>query len=212
VTRLDGVQLHDECPLRLKFEADGEWLPAGRFMPLAERLRLTGRLDLVAVKLGIDALNARPDLPGVAINLSAHSLQDPSFRQELLALLAPSPAAPRLWLEIAEPGIQAHFGAFRDLCRDLKPVGCHIGVEHFGHHFSEIGRLYDVGIDYLKVDSIFVHDLDTHVGNRIFLKGLAATARNIGILVIAEGVSSEHELAALTAAGFDAATGPYVRL
>ncbi|MDR2112390.1 MAG: EAL domain-containing protein, partial [Candidatus Accumulibacter sp.] len=146
-----------------------------------------------------------------AINFSAHSLLWPAFRGELLALLAARRAASRLWLEIAESGVLVHFDAFRDLCRDLKPAGCRIGIEHFGHRFSEIGRLYGIGIDYLKVDSIFVRELDTHIGNQTFLKGLATIARNIGIIVIAEGVSNERELAALAAAGFDAATGPYIR-
>ncbi|MDR2112586.1 MAG: diguanylate cyclase, partial [Candidatus Accumulibacter sp.] len=88
VVRLDGARLHEECPLRLKFDADGEWLPAGRFMPQAERLQLTGRLDLAAITQGLDALDAQPDLPGLAINFSAHSLLWPAFRGELLALLA----------------------------------------------------------------------------------------------------------------------------
>ena len=211
VARLDGTLLHEECPLRLKFDDDGEWLPARRFVPQAERLQLTARLDLAAVALGLATLDARPDLPGLAINLSAHSPLWPSFRRELLALLAPHRAARRLWLEIAESGALAHFDAFRDLCRDLKPIGCRIGMEHFGHRFSEIGRLYDLGIDYIKVDSIFVRDLDAHAGNQAFLKGLAAIARNIGIAVVAEGVANEREFAALAAAGFDAATGPHIR-
>jgi EAL domain-containing protein (putative c-di-GMP-specific phosphodiesterase class I)/GGDEF domain-containing protein len=211
VVRLDGRRLHDECPLRLKFDAEGEWLPAGRFMPQAQRLQLTGLLDLAAVREGLDALDARADQPDKAINLSAHSLQDPAFRQQLLGLLAAHRATSRLWLEIAEYGALVHFDAFRELCRELKAVGCRVGIEHFGHHFSEIGRFYDLGIDYFKVDSIFVRDLDANVGNQTFLKGLAAIARNIGIVVIAEGVANDRELAALAAAGFDAATGPHIR-
>jgi EAL domain-containing protein (putative c-di-GMP-specific phosphodiesterase class I)/GGDEF domain-containing protein len=211
VIGLNGVRLHDECPLRLKFEADGEWLPAGRFIPQAERLQISGRIDLTAVTLGLNALDAQADLPGLAINLSAHSIQNPAFRRGLIALLSSHRAAQRLWLEIAESGAFLYFDAFRSLCRELKPIGCRIGIEHFGRRFSEIGRIYDLGIDYIKVDSTFVHDLDTRIGNQTFLKGLATIARSIGILVIAEGVSTERELAALAAAEFDAATGPQIR-
>jgi EAL domain-containing protein (putative c-di-GMP-specific phosphodiesterase class I)/GGDEF domain-containing protein len=211
VVRFDGTPLHDECVLRLKFDAGGEWLPAGRFVPQAERLQLTARIDLAAVKLGLGELEARPELPGLAINVSAHSLQSPSFHRELLALLAPHQAAPRLWLEIAEAGVLVHLAAFGELCRELKSIGCRIGIEHFGHHFSEIGRLYGVGIDYLKVDAIFVRDLDTNLGNQTFLRGLATIARNFGITVIAEGVANERELETLAATGFDAATGPHVQ-
>ncbi|MDR2452341.1 MAG: EAL domain-containing protein [Candidatus Accumulibacter sp.] len=207
----DDVPLHDECALRLKFDADGEWLPAGCFMPQAERLQLTARIDLAAVRLGLGELEARPDLAGLAINVSARSLQSPSFHRELLALLAPHPAAPRLWLEVAESGVLVHLEAFGELCRELKSIGCRIGIEHFGHHFSEIGRLYGVGIDYLKVDAIFVRDLHANLGNQTFLRGLATIARNFGITVIAEGVVDKRELEALAATGFDAATGPCVR-
>jgi EAL domain-containing protein (putative c-di-GMP-specific phosphodiesterase class I)/GGDEF domain-containing protein len=208
----DGTRMHDECPLRLKFDIDGDWLPAHRFVPQAERLQLTARMDLAAVTLGLDALKARPESAGLAINLSAHSLNTPSFRSELLSLLAAQPAATqRLWLEIAEAGVLAHFDAFHSLCREIKRLGGRVGIEHFGHRFSEIGRYYDLGIDYLKVDSTFVRDLDTRPGNQAFLKGLTAIAHSIGITVIAEGVVNEQELAALMAAGFDAATGPHIR-
>jgi EAL domain-containing protein (putative c-di-GMP-specific phosphodiesterase class I)/GGDEF domain-containing protein len=211
VRRLDGTLLHRECPLRLRFEADGEWQPAGRFLPVAERLRLTPQLDLAAVALGLDELEARPELSGLAINLSASSIQWPQFRSELQALLKRRPGASRLWLEVSEVGALAHFDGFRALCLELKNLGCRLGIEHFGRQFSEIGRLHDLGLDYLKVDSSFIRGLDSHPGNQAFLKGLSTIAKGIGLLVIAEGVASEAELAALGAVGFDAATGPLIR-
>ena len=209
----DGTRMHDECPLRLKFDADGDWLPAHRFVPHAERLQLTARMDLAAVALGLEALKAHPESPGLAINLSAHSLNTSSFLRELLSLLTAHPkTCGRLWLEIAEAGALTHFDAFRTLCGELKRLGCRVGIEHFGHRFSEIGRYYDLGIDYLKVDSTFVRDLDTRPGNQAFLKGLVAIAHSIGITVVAEGVENGRELATLMATGFDAATGPHIRI
>ena len=208
----DGTRMHDECPLRLKLDIDGDWLPAHRFVPQAERLQLTARMDLAAVTLGLEMLKTRPESADLAINLSAHSLNTPSFQRELLSLLTTHPAATRrLWLEIAETGVLAHFDAFHSLCREIKQLGGRIGIEHFGHRFSEIGRYYDLGIDYLKVDSTFVRDLNARPGNQVFLKGLVTIAHSIGITVVAEGVVNEQELAALMDAGFDAATGPHIR-
>ena len=48
-------------------------------------------------------------------------------------------------------------------------------------------------------------------GNATFLKGLCGIAHGIGLQVLAEGVASDAELAALKALGFDGATGPAVR-
>lgn len=53
---LDGKLLHRECPLRLMFDEHGEWQPAGKFLPVAERLKSTPQLDLAAVALGLDEL------------------------------------------------------------------------------------------------------------------------------------------------------------
>jgi EAL domain-containing protein (putative c-di-GMP-specific phosphodiesterase class I) len=84
-------------------------------------------------------------------------------------------------------------------------------LEHFGHRFSQIGQLHDLGLDYLKVDASFVRGIDSNAGNSAFLKGLCSIAHNIGLQVLAEGVSTTEELQALEKLGFDGATGPAVK-
>jgi len=212
VVSVQGPLSHRECPLRLMFDEKGEWLPAGRFLPIAERLKLTAELDLKAVELGLLDLARQPALPGLAINLSASSLEDASFQPKLLALLEQhAGVSRRLWLEVAEEGAFKHFEAFRRLCPAVKAFGCHLGLEHFGHRFSQIGQLHDLGLDYLKVDASFVRGVDVNPGNAAFLKGLCAIAHNIGLQVLAEGVSTPAELEALPGLGFDGATGPAIR-
>ena len=204
--------IHRECPLRLMLDEHGEWLPAGRFLPIAERLKLTSRLDISAIALGLADLSADATMTGLAVNLSASSLQDAAFRGELRALLRHhAQAAKRLWLEVSESGALKHFDAFRDLCGELKAAGCKVGIEHFGRQFSQIGQLHGLGLDYIKVDASFVRGLEANPGNQAFLKGLCAIVHGICIQVLAEGVVSEAELTVLAGVGFDGATGPAVK-
>ena len=211
VIEFSGRLSHRECPLRLMFDEKGEWLPAGRFLPVAERLRLMPELDLAAVSLGLRELELQRALPGLAINLSASSVDDDAFRERLLALLAAHRhLASRLWLEVPENGAFKHLAKYSELCRGLKAVGCRVGLEHFGHQFSQIGLLHDLGLDFLKVDASFVRGLDSNPGNSVFLKGLSGIAHNIGLQVLAEGVTTQEELKALKDAGFDGATGPAI--
>lgn len=201
--------LHLECPLRLQATENGEWLTAGSFMPMASRLAMTADLDLAATRLALDKIAA--GTPAVAVNLSGESIFDPIFRNRLQSLVASrKELAPRLWLEVAEIGAFSHFDAFHAFCDALRPLGCRLGIEHFGRQFSEIGRLHDIGLDYLKVDGSFIRAIDQHPGNQAFLKGLCAIAHKIGLTVIAEGVQTKEELAALPELGFDGATGPAV--
>lgn len=205
-----GNLLHLECPLRLQASENGEWLAAGSFMPMASRLAMTTELDLAAVRLALDRIQA--GVPSVAVNLSGESIVETHFRKRLHSLLAArKEQAGQLWLEISEVGAFRHFDEFREFCSMLRPLGCRLGIEHFGRQFSEIGRLHDIGLDYLKVDGSFIRSIEQQPGNQAFLKGLCSIAHNIGLTVIAEGVQRAEELAALPELGFDGATGPAIR-
>lgn len=201
--------LHRECPLRLRDGEDGEWLNAGAFMPVAVRLAMTSALDLAAVRMALKSLaDGQTDL---AINLAAESIADASFLRVLENLLAAqAEACPRLWLEVPECGAFRHFDVFRDFCERMRALGCRVGIEHFGRQLSDIGRLHDIGLDYLKVDGSFIRQIDVQPGNQAFLKGLCGIAHNIGLLVIAEDVQTAEALTMLPTLGFDGATGPAV--
>ena len=180
-------------------------------LPIAKRLHLTRDLDLAAVANGLNKLRANPLLVGLAINLSAMSIEDPQFRKSLMMQLYRYAAeTKRLWVEVPEAGALRHIDQFRSFCRELKRVHCKVGLEHFGRQFSQIGQLHDIGLDYIKVDTSFIRGVDSNAGNQTFLKGVCSIAHSIGLTVIAEGVSSQAEFDTLEKLGFDGATGPLV--
>jgi diguanylate cyclase (GGDEF)-like protein len=208
-----GNQLvHQECPLRLRLGDESEWSAAGRFMPMAERLGLTAELDLSAITLGMKELAGRPDLIGLAVNVSAASLKDIDFHSKVHGLLTARPEiSRRLWLEFSEHAALAHFDLFREFCHVLGSSGCRIGLEHFGRQFSQIGKMHDLGLHYLKVDASFIRDIHMNPGNQQFLKGVVSIAHNMGMLIFAEGVTSQPEVQALHLISFNGATGPAIQ-
>jgi len=205
-----GQMLHQESVIRLQPAGEGALLSAGDFMPMAARLNLTAPLDLGVIKLAIAHLQT---VPGeVAVNLSAETVSDWGFRNDLRALLKGHPAlCKRLWVEVPEYGVFRQFDAFSELCKMLKALGCKVGIEFFGQRFAQGQKLPDLGIDYIKVHPTYVRGIDQNAGNQEFLKGLCKVAHAIGISVIAVGVQSEAELAKLRELGFDGATGPGVK-
>lgn len=201
--------MHHEGVLRMQTEADGPWRPAGDFMPFAVRLKLTPSLDLGVIKLALDAL--RRETGNLAINLSADTFADPEFRKQFVSQLrGHGEPCHRLWVEVPEYATVSHFDAFRELCRNLKPLGCKVGIENFGRKLAEVEKLADLGVDYVKVDTSFVRDIDQNDGNREFLAGLCKMVHRIGIMVIAVGVRNQQELDTLVALGCDGVTGPAV--
>jgi len=202
-----GDLLHYEAPSRLR-RADDTLIPAGQFMPWAARIGRMTDLDLVIVQVALDRLAEHPEPLGV--NLSARILGEPNALRALVSqIAAASKVAPRLWLEVPENGVYARLEGFRSLCRALKPLGCRLGIEHAGPKVSSMGLLYDLGLDYVKLDAALIRTIDAKPGNQAFVRGFCTIAHAIGLLAIAEGVERPDEWNILLDLGIDAGTGRY---
>ena len=207
----DGAStLHLEGMLRLQVDSQGTLMTAGDFMPMAAQLNLTAPIDLGVVKLAIEHL--RTSAGDIAVNLSADTLANFHFRNELTQLLKTYPeVCKRLLFEVPEYGVFRQIEAFRELAHDLKQLGCRVGIEYFGQRFADSDKLAGLGLDYIKVHPSYIRDIATNEGNQEFLKGLCKVAHAIGITVVALGVQNRADLPLLASLGFDGATGPGVR-
>lgn len=203
-----GKLLHFECPSRLRLK--GQWQPAGVFIPWLSRLGLSAELDLAVVDAALEDIAQRRQAVGV--NLSPASIRDARFVLDLRARLSARPeAASQLWLELPGNLALQDLESFRSLCRELRPLGCHLGLEHVGEEFSRISDLHDLGLAYLKIDSSLVKDVLQAHEQQTILRGMATLCHSLGILAIAEGVHSPDEASALFDLGLDGVTGPGVR-
>lgn len=206
----DGKTLHQEGVIRLKAGDPQTVLSAGDFMPMAAKLNLTAPIDLGVVRLAIKHLQETSG--SIAVNLSAETIGDFTFRNQLTKLLKGYPEiCRRLLFEVPEYGVFRQFEAFRDLAQTLKALGCRVGIEYFGQRFAESDKLASLGLDYIKVHPSYVRGIASNQGNQEFLKGLCRMAHGLGIEVIALGVESSDDLSLLAALGFDGATGPAIQ-
>lgn len=204
-----GRLLHRESVARVRLADEDEWLSAREFLPWMARFGDLAVFDQRVLELALESLRHGSDA-AMCINLSAQSLRDVSTAR-IAATLAAEPAlARRLWIEVPEAGVFQHFELFRAFCACLKPLGCRIGIEHMGYQVARSAQLYELGVDYLKIDASFVLNIDRNVGNQIFLRGLLLIAHAIGVQAIAEGVTTGAELDTLFKLGIDGATGPEV--
>ncbi len=204
-----GALLYMEAPTRVLI--DDLWYGADAFVPWAERLGLTPRLDLAALRLGLQHIDE--ERVPVGIHVSATSMREAGFVDALRAELEARPqAATCLWLELPEQGVVRDLAAFRALCLAARPFGCRIGIEHAGREFGQLGGLHDVGLNYIKIDAGFIDNLAANQDKRDFVVRISDLGHAIGLQVIAEGVDHADDLAALHEIGIDGVTGSAVRL
>lgn len=200
--------LHLECPLRLQLAASGEHETAARWLPLALRGRLTAEVDERAVELALAAI-AEDGQPR-CVNLSQASLTDVAFGARLRALLRESPAeANRLWLDVPESAAAEQFPQVQELARQLRPLGARIGLEHAGERLGRIDRLFEGGIDYVKLAGSTVRGVAGDEARAAYVKGVSSMLHGLSIAVYAEGVADGADAALLWSLGIDGMTGPW---
>jgi EAL domain-containing protein (putative c-di-GMP-specific phosphodiesterase class I)/GGDEF domain-containing protein len=205
-----GIILHQEAMVRLRADAHQALIKAGEFMPIVSHLNMTPQVDLEVIRLALRHLSSNTG--HVAINISAASIANWTFRSELAKLLRIHPGhCTRLWLEVTEYGAFKHFDAFKDICFALKGLGCHVGVEQFGQRLSEIKKITELGLDYVKIHSGLVDGIEENLGNQEFIRRFCEVVHTVGVKVIAVNVQNDNELKVLNSLGVDAVTGPAVR-
>ena len=201
--------VHLECPLRLQLENDGGFEPAARWLPLAARSRLTGDVDERALTLALHA--ARHDGQARCVNLSPASLADSGFAARLRARLWTEPQAAKLiWLEIDESAAVEHFDLLRELARQLRPTGVRLGIEHAGERLGQIPRLFEAGLDYVKLDASVTVGVGRDDHRALFVRSTVTLLHGLSIQVYAEGVSESRDASRLWDCGIDGATGPWI--
>jgi diguanylate cyclase (GGDEF)-like protein len=200
--------VHCECPLRLQLEPGGAFEPAARWLPLALRSRLTAAVDERAVALAL--VDIAQDGMARCINLSASSLLDAGFAARLRVQLMDAPRASRqLWLEVPELAAVERFESVQELGRQLRPTGIRFGIEHAGPQLSQIERLFEAGLDYVKLDASVIQGVAGDLQRMHFVRGMIVLLHGLAVQVFAEGVMDAADAKALWQCGLDGITGPW---
>jgi diguanylate cyclase (GGDEF)-like protein len=204
----DGSLWQLECPLRVQRTPGGDFDSAAQWLPLAARSRLLPQLDLHAVQLAIAAI-AADGLPR-CINLALASLADGAFTTQLRRLIGEAPRVCRLLsLEVGEAAALEQFALLQAFAAMVRPLGVRFGLEHAGHHLQRVERLYELGLDYVKLDAALVRGVASNDAARRFVAGSATMLHALAAAVCAEGVDDAADAAVLWDCGVDAITGPW---
>lgn len=165
-------------------------------------------LDLSMLAQAILVLNENPDGHGIAINLSGASVDDPKFKDSVLACLTALEASPtKLVIELTESWDMAHIGNAEILLTELKRRGHPVCLDDVGAGAASIRYLRALPCNWLKIDGGFVAAAFNTARDRAILKALLSLRDALDLRFIAEGVETEEIRNFVTELGFDAAQG-----
>ncbi len=165
-------------------------------------------LDRLAIAFALRRV-PRPVVPRVAVNIHVATLvRDPAILDYCVDLCAEVGLSPeRLVFEVVESLPTWPGAKLADALRHIRDLGIGLALDDFGTHHSNFELMLALQPNYLKVDRRLVQTCSTDSYRARILSTLVELGRTLGVLLIAEGVEREEDLAKLEEVGIDLAQG-----
>ncbi|MEU6077074.1 bifunctional diguanylate cyclase/phosphodiesterase [Micromonospora sp. NPDC047074] len=182
------------------------------FIPLAEECGMIGKLGAWVLHQACHQLSrwlADGHDVWVSVNVSPRELHAPEYVVQVAeALRAHNVPPQRLVLEVTEHVVATDLDELIRRLTALRATGVRIALDDFGAGYSSLGQLRRLPIDILKIDHSLVaeHEPVRPVGRdgpafAPMVDIVMRLGHQLGLEVVAEGVTTPTELAAVVAAG-----------
>ena len=145
-------------------------------------------------------------LPPIAIsvNISHRQLMQVDLADVVSEALSAATLEPKLLqLEITEGAVRGNFEQVRRVLNDLAHVGISIAIDSFGSGFSSLAQLQHLPLERLNIDHTFVGEITNDARDTAIVRSIIATAHNLGLKVVAEGVETQRQRDFLKVHGCD---------
>ncbi len=136
----------------------------------------------------------------VSVNIAGSQIQRDAIVTEVATALADSGLDPELLqLEVTETGLIRDSEGNERRMTELRELGLRLAIDDFGTGYSSLSYLQRFSMDVLKIDKSFVDAMDG--GPAPLVEAMITMASALGLDVVAEGIETDAQLAALQALG-----------
>jgi diguanylate cyclase (GGDEF)-like protein/PAS domain S-box-containing protein len=205
---------HYEVLVRMRDANSGEIRMPGKFIQIAEESGLIHNIDHYVLRhamIKLASLQEQGIDATFAINLSGAVVDDPVVLPLIKQLIKKHKVNPeKLIFEVTETSAVSNLQQAKKLMEAIKVLGCRFSLDDFGVGFSSFNYMRELPVDIIKIDGIFIKDLDKNADDQLFVKALVDVAKGLGKKTIAEFVETKEILVLLQKYGVDYAQGYYI--
>lgn len=115
----------------------------------------------------------------------------------------------KLAIEIQESALTTAYLNINIMLQELSDMGVELVLNEFGSGYSGVATILELPVNTLKLERLFVWQLETNPKSRCVIEGLIHIAKDLDLNIIAEGVETENQVNILTNAGCDYQQGFY---
>lgn len=171
---------------------------AGALFAVAERSDQIAALSRHIAERALTVAAQWPDNLRLSLNVTPTDIAQGNFARDLAGLVHRSGFDPnRLTVEIVEQALLTDLNKAAADLQELTQSGIRIALDDFGAGFCNFRYLKVLPLHYLKLDKTMVEGVASDERDRVILRGILAMAKALGLSVIAEGIESEAQRAAI---------------
>lgn len=203
----DRSYLGYEALVRWNHPTRGLMLPE-EFIEMAEERGLIVELDRWVLAQACAQLKEWQDRDPdfltrfVSVNISARHFEDADLVADVSGALTGAGLDPSsLQVEVTESTLMRDKEVAAATLRDLKKLGVSVSLDDFGTGYSSLSYLQNFELDTLKIDRSFVAGVAAGPEQSALCRAIVRLAQSLQLEVIAEGIESEEQAAALTVIG-----------
>jgi len=146
-----------------------------------------------------------------AINLSYTDIKDPGIKSFIVTILKNNPEiAKRCTFELIESEAILNLEEINEFIVMAHSYGVKIAIDDFGSGYSNYDLIFNLDIDYIKIDGSLIKNLLLDHKSEIMVESIVTLAEEKGAEVIAEWVSNEALLNKVKKMGISLAQGYYI--
>ena len=151
------------------------------------------------------------DSMSIAVNLSSKQLSQTGLIEMIESAIAEYQVNPKMIkLELTESAVMSDRESDMKRLHQLKEMGFSLSVDDFGTGYSSFGRLKDLPVQEIKIDRLFVKELEFEPRDLAICRGIIKMAQELGLQVVAEGVENQEQFDLLKSCGCDQIQGYFI--
>lgn len=200
----------------VRWKHDERLIYPGDFIPILERDGSICKLDFYVLDKACEFLSRckkmNIELPRISVNFSRKHIGNPDLVKEIVAVIDKY-KVPHEYVEIelTESEDFKDYIVMAKLIDELKAEDISTSIDDFGTGYSSLNMLRMTSIDILKIDKSFIPIEEDYQQKKdcIMFESIARLAKELGVMVVAEGVETKQQYDYLTKMGCDIIQGYY---
>ena len=180
-----------------------------RLFSIARQTKFLYDLEMIVLEKAYEQIQLTEWKHNIFINFTPVTIGNPRFIKDIRKVIKKYKGIPpqKITIEVTERDSFEGLEYFSANLKVLRMIGFRIAVDDTGAGYASLNSISEIMPDIIKIDRSVIQNIDKNSVKESMLKGLLLIAKEVGSVVVAEGIESAEEASVLSKNKVDLAQG-----